>query len=173
MKQLTILKCVNLFDEYSAYTLFTLIYIVLSYRVNNQLLQLGELCSPPRRYLLSHLFIIVLQFADLLQLSNVQVHLLLILLLKSLPIIQHWYMLEQKTRESSKSSTNTLRASYNELVRDASIPRSFPNVHSLRRLPTADQLYILFASSLASEYAVAEQLMPEDDEGASHQLRMN
>ena len=82
-------------------------------------------------------------------------------------------MLEQKTRESSKSSTNTLRASFNELVRDASIPRSFPNVHSLRRLPMADQLYILFASSLASEYAVAEQLMPEDDEGASHQLRMN
>ena len=84
-KQLTIFQCIRLFYEYFSNAFLALIDIIIANCFHNQLLQLGELTSATCRYLLSHLFIIVLQLSNLLQVPHVHIHLLLVLLFKSLP----------------------------------------------------------------------------------------
>ena len=64
--QLTILERIYLFDQYFAHAFLPLVDIVLSYRIDDQLLQLREFTHSLRRNLVGHLLVIVLQLANLL-----------------------------------------------------------------------------------------------------------
>ena len=86
--ELTVLECVGLFDEDFADALLALIDVVVADSVYNELLQLGELSQTARCNRLGHLLVVVAQLADLLQLTHIEVDLLLVLLFKSLPKAQ-------------------------------------------------------------------------------------
>ena len=54
-----ILELVNLFNEYFAYTFFTLINVVVTDGLNDEVLELGEFAYAVCRYLRCHLFVVV------------------------------------------------------------------------------------------------------------------
>ena len=54
-----ILELINLFNEYFAYTFFTLINVVVTDGLNYKVLELGEFAYAMCRYLRCHLFVVV------------------------------------------------------------------------------------------------------------------
>ena len=68
---LTVLECVDLFGEDFPNVLLSLVDIVVTNRVYNELLELDEFICACCRYLICHLLVVVLQLSDLLQFTNV------------------------------------------------------------------------------------------------------
>jgi len=71
--------------EDAADTLFSFVYVVAANGLDYELFELGKFATAIRRDLLRHLPVVVFELADLFQLANVQVDLLLVLLLEVLP----------------------------------------------------------------------------------------
>ena len=85
---LTVFKSVDLFNENFSDGLFAFVDVVFADSLDDELLEVGELSGSLGADLGSHLLVVVLQLPNLLQISHVQIHLLLILTLKALSKLQ-------------------------------------------------------------------------------------
>lgn len=79
-----VFKSVDLFNENFSDGLFAFVDVVFADSLDDELLEVGELSGALGADLGSHLLVVVLQLPNLLQISHVQIHLLLILTLKAL-----------------------------------------------------------------------------------------
>ena len=80
---LTVFQRVYLFDENFSDGLFAFVDVVFADGLDDELLEVGEFRGALGADLRSHLLVVVLQLPNLLQVPHMQIHLLLVLILKS------------------------------------------------------------------------------------------